>query len=128
METRQERQSVTTPTEHQPHPRTERLDPTQVHETRPELRAALAEAQAHRAEHSGLTSAGEPEWAAFERTAMLDATTALLIRHELPLNADEITKAVVAAEQAAKGHSDLSWKWATGCARYIAEVAIAARN
>lgn len=116
---------MTIPTEHQPEAGTRGADPALISDTLPELLDALGQARAHRQEHSGLTSAGKPEWEAFERTAMLDATTAILIRHELPLDADGITKAVTAAEQQAHRSSDYARAWALGCAQYISEMTAA---
>lgn len=90
-----------------------------------ELHTSLVEAQQNRERRSELTADGTPEWVGYERTVMLDATTALLIRHQLPIDADEITRRVVEAEQDASGHSDYAQTWALGCAQYIHTLAAA---
>lgn len=100
-------------------------DPTRITDVLPELRDALAAAQTHRHERAATTSKGEPEWVVYEREVMVDATTALLIRHALPINARDIRTAVEHAEQRANGHYDYTTQWALGCAEYITGLATA---
>lgn len=100
-----------------------RQDPTHVPELVPELRDTLAAAQEERPNRQGMDSCGQPEWIAYERTVMVDVTTALVIRHGLPLKADEIHQAVTCAEDQANGHVDYTSKWAIGCAHYVAGIA-----
>ena len=102
-----------------------RQDPTRVPDMLPELAEALAEAQEQRDQRRSLDSHGAPAWVAHERAVMVDATTALLVRHELPIDAQEVAEAVARAEDRASGHSDYTRKWALGCAEYIAELATA---
>lgn len=98
-------------------------DPTRPADLCGELLEALTEAQAERGQRQGLDSQGARDWIAHERGVMFDATVALLIRHELPIDADAAASAVKEAELAALGHIDYSQKWALRCAEYVAEVA-----
>lgn len=98
-------------------------NPALISDLIPELRETLDEAQKGRSARSGVSPTGEPEWITHERAMMLDATIALLIRHQLPIDADGTAKAVTQAEENASGHSDYTQKWALGCAEYIAKIA-----
>lgn len=89
----------------------------------PELHDALVVAQSDRSRRKGVSPTGELEWITYERAMMLDTTIALLIRHQLPIDADAATKAVTNAESAASGHADYTAKWALGCAEYVTELA-----
>lgn len=101
-------------------------DPARVPDIHPELRDALTSAQEQRGEREGMSSEGLPAWIAYERAVMIDATTALLVRHGLPLNSRDISQAVERSEQLACGHVDYTSKWALGCAEYVASIARAA--
>lgn len=105
-----------------------RQDPTRVPDTVPELAEALAEAQEQRDQRRSVDGQLPPGWVAHERAVMFDATTALLVRHELPIDAQEVAEAVRRAEDRASGHSDYTRKWAIGCAEYIAGLATAAAS
>lgn len=100
-------------------------NPTRVPDLHSELLEALTAAQEERARRDTISGRGEPEWVAYERSVMIDTTIAQLIRHELPIDADEATRAVTDAERRAQGHSDYSSKWAVGCAEYVTKVAAA---
>lgn len=104
-----------------------RQNPASAASIYPELHDALAAAQGERDQYQQVGRDGEPAWVARERTVMLDATTALLIRHRLPIDADRISTAVRRAETRASGHVDYAHKWALGCAEYVAGVAAGAR-
>lgn len=62
------------------------------------------------------------------RAAMFDVTTALLIRHQLPLGGEDTAQAVREAQKAAQGHRDADHRWALGCAKYVASCAIARKE
>lgn len=100
-------------------------DPARISDLHEELVETLAEAQAERPQREGSDALGNPEWVSYERSVMIDATIAQLIRHRLPIDADGAAKAVVAAEQQATGDSDYTSKWAIGCAEYVTQLAIA---
>lgn len=55
--------------------------------------------------------------------AMYDATTALLIRHRLPLDGGRIAAEVTSAATLATGAGDPQDVWARGCAAYVSQVA-----
>lgn len=98
-------------------------DPTSIRDLSDELYRDLAAAQERRDQRPALAPSGQPEWVAYERGVMIDSTIALLIRHQLPIDADETTRAVGKAEQSASGHSDYTRTWAIGCAHHIASLA-----
>lgn len=100
-------------------------DPTSTRDLSRELLGDLTTAQQERDQRSAMSTSGHPQWVAYERSVMLDSTIALLVRHQLPIDADEAARAVRAAEQRAEGHSDYSAKWALGCAEYVANLAVA---
>lgn len=111
-----------------PRRRPDRQDPLTVRAVSDELFHDLAAAQEERDQRALLNQSGQPEWVAYERGVMVDGTIALLIRHQLPIDADEALRAVTKAEQSAAGHSDYTRTWAIGCARYIVSVAQGARQ
>lgn len=95
-------------------------DPTRIKDLHAELLDALVHAQSERDQRQEWTASGELGWVVHERATMVDATTALLIRHHLPVDLDAVHAAVRKAERQASGHFDYSSKWAVGCAEYIA--------
>lgn len=98
-------------------------NPTSIPDLHAELLEALTEAQSERQRRADSDPQGRPEWIGYERSVMIDATIAQLIRHQLPIDADAAVKAVTAAEEQATGHSDYASKWAIGCAEYVAALA-----
>lgn len=96
-------------------------NPEQVTDLLPELHETLLHAQRQRQQYSSVEADGTPEWVAHERSVMFDATTALLIRHHLPLGRDSIAAAVHEAEQVADGSADPARQWALGCAEFVAD-------
>lgn len=103
-------------------------NPARPADTHPELRDALTDAQKQRPQRRNLNAHGELGWIAYERDVMVDATTALLVRHELPIDAAQVRVAVERAEGRAQGHVDYTSKWALGCAEHIAAIASTATD